>query len=99
MQGVDADSRGSFSSVEACFQNLFELCSYATTIAFFRPEQFRYPVAMSAVAVLIAGGLYAKFVRDNRGHLIHFSKCIDGKWGARQRRPRQREDTRMREFP
>lgn len=95
-EGVDADTRGSFSSLEAALQNFFELCSYATTIAFFRPEQFQYPVLMSALAVLVAGALYAKFVRDNRGHLIHFSECIEGKGGARQRRRRQMGDTSMR---
>ncbi|KAF6218049.1 hypothetical protein HO133_006461 [Letharia lupina] len=98
-EGVDADSRGSFSSLEASFQNFFELCSYATTIAFFRPEQFQYPAAISAVAVLVAGGLYAKFVRDNRGHLIHLSKCIEGKGSARQRKRRQRGDASMHELP
>ena len=41
---------------------------------------------MSGAAVLVAGTLYAKFVRDHRGHLIHLSECIDGKWGARQRK-------------
>ena len=98
-EGVDADFRGTFSSLEASFQNIFELMSYATTIAFSRPEQFRYPVAMSAVAVLIADTLYAKFVRDNRGHLIHLSKCIDGKGGTRQRKRRQEGETNVQDFP
>lgn len=98
-EGVEADSRGSFSSLEASLQNFFELCSYAATIAFSRPEQFQYPVAMSVVAVLIAAVLYATFVRDNRGHLVHLSKCIEGKGDARQRRRRQRGDTSMQDFP
>ena len=83
LQGVDTEGRGSFSSLEASFQNFFELCSYAATITFPRPEQFQYPVAMSAGAVIIAGALYANFVRLNRGHLFHLSKCIEGKGGVR----------------
>ncbi|KAF2839140.1 hypothetical protein M501DRAFT_1024162 [Patellaria atrata CBS 101060] len=35
---VDEDHRGAFSSLEASFQNLFELLSYAMTIIFSRPE-------------------------------------------------------------
>ena len=31
---VDEQSRGSFSTIEASFQNLFELLSYVTTIVF-----------------------------------------------------------------
>ena len=46
---------------------------------------------MSAAATLIAGAMYAKFVRDNRGHLIHFPECIErqGKGGQRKRRQRR----------
>lgn len=69
------------------------------TIAFFRPEQFQYPVAMSAAAVFVAGGLYAKSVRDSRGHLIHLSKCMEGYGAARKQRGRQRGGTRLQELP
>ncbi|KAK9792193.1 putative Ferroporti-1 [Seiridium cardinale] len=41
---VEADYRGTFSTVEAAFQNLFELFSYVTTIIFSRPDQFQWPV-------------------------------------------------------
>ncbi|KAF2458394.1 hypothetical protein BDY21DRAFT_284383 [Lineolata rhizophorae] len=68
---VEAPHRGAFSAVEAALQNLFELCSYASTIAWARPDQFRWPVLMSAVAVYLAGGLYATFLRKRRGHLVH----------------------------
>jgi hypothetical protein len=54
-------------------QNLFELLSFLATVIFPRPEQFRYPALMSAVAVLVAGILYAEFVRRRRGHLLHVS--------------------------
>ena len=41
---------------------------------------------MSAAATLIAGALYAKFVRDNRGHLVHFSECIERQGKGKQRK-------------
>ncbi|KAF3763979.1 putative iron-regulated transporter [Cryphonectria parasitica EP155] len=73
---VEDDHRGTFAAVEASFQNLFEMLSYATTVVFSRPDQFRYPVVISAVAVYIAGGLYAYFLRKRRGHLFHAPPCI-----------------------
>lgn len=82
---VDAEHRGSFSAIEASWQNLFELCSYATTIMASKPGQFRWPVLVSVAAVYAAGVLYASFVRDRRGHLIHVSKCIEG--ARKTRRP------------
>ncbi|PLB49866.1 hypothetical protein P170DRAFT_454594 [Aspergillus steynii IBT 23096] len=73
---VEAAYRGSFSSVEAAWQNVFELCSYATTIIFSRPDQFHWPVSISCIAVMVAGGMYAGFVRMRRGHLFHPPHCI-----------------------
>ncbi|KAI9042422.1 putative iron-regulated transporter [Aspergillus affinis] len=73
---VEPAYRGSFSSVEAAWQNAFELCSYATTILFSRPDQFHWPVTISCVAVAMAGGMYAGFVRMRRGHLFHPPHCI-----------------------
>ncbi|OCK90509.1 uncharacterized protein K441DRAFT_689486 [Cenococcum geophilum 1.58] len=73
---VEAERRGSFSSLEALWQNLFEICSYASTIIFFWPEQFRWPVLMSCMVVFFAGILYTFFVRSRRGHLLHLPACI-----------------------
>lgn len=98
-QAVESDSRGSFSSLEVSFQNFFELCSYASTIILARPDQFRYPVLLSAVAVLTAYILYASFVRQNRGHLIHWSKCLEGKGKQVQERRRERRAVRLQELP
>ncbi|KAF8641181.1 hypothetical protein AX17_000816 [Amanita inopinata Kibby_2008] len=82
---VEADYRGSFSSTEASLQNFFELCSYICTIIFSRPEQFRYPVLMSPVAIYIAGGLFANFVKKRRGHLLHIPSCIKAEgWAVNQ---------------
>lgn len=75
-QEVEDGNRGAFSSVEASFQNFFELLSFATTIAFSRPEQFHWPLVISIAAVYIAGGLYAFFVRRRRGHLFHPPACL-----------------------
>ncbi|KKY21112.1 putative iron-regulated transporter [Diplodia seriata] len=82
---VEAERRGAFSAVEASWQSAFELCSYASTVVFSRPDQFQWPVLLSCVAVFSAGGLYASFVRMRRGHLLHFSKCIE----HRAAKPRQ----------
>lgn len=98
-QGVDPTSRGSFSALEASLQNFFELLAYISTIIFSRPSDFQYPALMSAAAVLIASILYAEYVRRTRGHLIHLSRCWDGKKGEVQRRRRQERDIRLRELP
>lgn len=68
---VAPERRGAFSAAEASFQNLFELLSYAATIVFARPDQFRYPVLLSAAAVYLAGCLFGVFARMRRGHLMH----------------------------
>ena len=81
---VEAQSRGLFSSIEASCQNAFELCSYATTIVFSRPDQFGGPVLISGVAAFTAAALYAWFVRLRRGHLVHLSDCVKKSKGGRQ---------------
>lgn len=54
------------------------MLSFASTIVFAKPEQFKYPATISSGAVLLAGLLYAVFVRSRRGHLLHWSKCFGG---------------------
>ncbi|KAL8243744.1 hypothetical protein R6Q59_010002 [Mikania micrantha] len=73
---IDASQRGVFSSAEASLQNFFELCTFAMTIVFSRPDQFKYPALVSLIATYCAAALYAKFVRDRRGHLIHVPDCL-----------------------
>lgn len=84
-QEVDADLRGTFSSQEVAFQNIFEMLSFASTIIFAKPEQFKIPSTVSAGAVAAASVLYAAFVRHRRGHLVHYSNCMqrDGKSAVR----------------
>lgn len=73
---VPASQRGSFSAIEASIQNFFELLSFLTTIVFPKPAQFVYPAYVSFAAVCCAGAVYAKYLRDRRGHLFH-SPCDD----------------------
>ncbi len=75
-ESISPPHRGSFSSVEMSLQNFFELCAFATTIVFSKPDQFRYPCLFSLVAVYCSAALYAKFVRDRRGHLLHLPSCL-----------------------
>ncbi|KAK5047260.1 hypothetical protein LTR84_006782 [Exophiala bonariae] len=75
-ESVIPSHRGSFSSFEASIQNFFELCAFALTIIFPRPQQFCYPALVSLAAVYCSAGLYAKFVRDRRGHLLHMPSCL-----------------------
>ncbi|KAF2864853.1 iron transporter [Massariosphaeria phaeospora] len=69
-------SRGTFSAIEVALQNLFELMSFATTMVFYRPEDFKYAVYISVGAVTISAACFAGFVRQRRGHLLHTSKCL-----------------------
>jgi len=72
---VDASHRGSFSATEASLQNLFELGTFAMTTVWSRPEDFKYPVTISLAAVYLAAACYARFVRAERGHLLHMPSC------------------------
>ncbi|KAI7535514.1 putative Ferriportin iron efflux transporter [Hortaea werneckii] len=74
---VEPEMRGTFSSQEFALQNAFEMFAFLSTIVFPRPEQFKYPAAISAFAVATACVLYAIFVRARRGHLLHLSKCME----------------------
>ena len=76
---VQGSHRGSFSSTEASFQNAFELLSYVSTIVWSHPNQFRYPVLLSAIAVYTSAFLLGKFLRRRRGHLVHMPVCIKRK--------------------
>jgi iron-regulated transporter 1 len=59
LQGVEAECRGSFSSVEAAYQSLFEMLSYGSTLI---SDRFGWPVLISNVAVALACSTYATFV-------------------------------------
>ncbi|EMD00732.1 hypothetical protein BAUCODRAFT_118471 [Baudoinia panamericana UAMH 10762] len=74
---VEPEARGTFSSQEAGYQNIFEMLAFASTIVYTKPEQFKIPATISAGAVALAGALYTILVRQRRGHLIHLSECMD----------------------
>lgn len=76
IQGVEAENRGNFSSIEAAWQNAFEIGSYISTIIFSQPDQFGWPALISIITVGIAGILYTVFARMQRGHLIHVPKWV-----------------------
>lgn len=81
---VEADLRGTFSSQEFAFQNIFEMLSFLSTIIFAQPSQFKIPATISAGAVASAGVLYATFVRMRRGHLVHLSSCMERNHSKKQ---------------
>ena len=90
-QEVEAENRGAFSTVEAAFQSLFELLSYASTMIFARPSEFRWPTLISVIAVVSASTVYTTFTRIRRGHLLHLDRLT--KWlstGAGKQRERER---------
>ncbi|KAJ8110010.1 hypothetical protein OPT61_g7030 [Boeremia exigua] len=90
-------TRGSFSAIEMSLQNFFELLSFATTMIFYRPEDFKYPVYISAGAIALSAACFAGFVRQKRGHLLHTSKCLKraGKSGKYQILPTIEEEVEM----
>ncbi|KAH6642848.1 hypothetical protein C7974DRAFT_386263 [Boeremia exigua] len=90
-------TRGSFSAIEMSLQNFFELLSFATTMIFYRPEDFKYPVYISAGAVALSAACFAAFVRQKRGHLLHTSKCLKraGKSGRYQILPTIEEEVEL----
>ena len=76
---IPPSSRGGYSATEMALQNLFELLSFAMTLIFARPEQFRYPVLVSAGALVAASLCFTTYVKRNRGHLFHRSRCLGEK--------------------
>lgn len=96
-EDAPAATRGSFSAIEMSLQNVFELLSFATTMIFYRPEDFKYPVYISAGAVALSAACFAGFVRQKRGHLLHTSKCLKrvGKSGRYQILPTIEEEVEM----
>ncbi|KAL4930872.1 putative iron-regulated transporter [Aspergillus undulatus] len=75
-EGIPPSSRSRFSSTEMALQSVFEMLSFATTIIFQAPEQFKYPVYISYGAIGLAAVCFAAYVRRERGHLLHTSKCM-----------------------
>ncbi|KAJ6083582.1 hypothetical protein N7467_007717 [Penicillium canescens] len=77
-ENIEEHARARFSATEMALQNVFEMLSFASTIAFPLPAQFRYPVLISSGAVAVAAICFAAYVRKERGHLLHRSRCMGG---------------------
>ncbi|KAL2865187.1 putative iron-regulated transporter [Aspergillus lucknowensis] len=75
-EGIEAGNRARFSATEMALQSVFEMISFATTIVFDDPDQFKYPVYISYSAIAVAAACFAAYVRRERGHLLHTSKCM-----------------------
>jgi iron-regulated transporter 1 len=75
------------------WQNAFELVSYASTVIFFHPEQFKWPALISVIAVTTASSAYTLYVRLRRGHLIHLD-VVTKLLGDLKEKMREREDNR-----
>ncbi|KAL4943593.1 hypothetical protein BDV06DRAFT_221050 [Aspergillus oleicola] len=75
-EGIPESTRSSFSATEMALQSVFEMISFGTTIIFTAPEQFKYPVYISYGAIAVAAACFAAYVRRERGHLLHGSKCM-----------------------
>ncbi|KAF2450566.1 hypothetical protein P171DRAFT_377693 [Karstenula rhodostoma CBS 690.94] len=88
-------TRGSFSAIEASLQNLFELCSFATTMVWARPEQFRFPVWVSGGVLAVSAACFAAFVRAKRGHLLHTSRCLRKRGGRYKALPTIQEESEV----
>ncbi|KAL8645334.1 MAG: hypothetical protein Q9226_007352 [Calogaya cf. arnoldii] len=73
---VSSNSRSQFSATEAALQNLFEMLSFATTSIFSKPDQFQYPALISVGATAVANLCFTQYVKQNRGHLFHPSRCL-----------------------
>ncbi|KAL5117258.1 hypothetical protein ACEQ8H_004817 [Pleosporales sp. CAS-2024a] len=69
-------TRGSFSAIEMSLQNVFEVLSFATTMVWYRPEDFKFPIYISAGAIATSAACFAGFVRKRRGHLLHTDRCL-----------------------
>lgn len=74
---ISSNERGSFSSTEASLQNFFELCTFAVTIIWSKPQDFKWPATISLGAMFAAMAVYARFVRLERGHLLHCPGCLN----------------------
>ncbi|KAK8114699.1 hypothetical protein PG999_006768 [Apiospora kogelbergensis] len=75
---VPAHQRSTFAGVETSVVNVFEILGAGAAISFPRTEQFRWLSLASFVAVTVGWLMYAGWVREQRGHLLHWEKL--GVW-------------------
>ena len=71
---VPATKRSSFAGTEMSFVSVFELGQWVLAFIFARPDQFQWLSLGSLVAVRLASFMYAFWVRQQRGHLLHWDR-------------------------
>ncbi|CAI4214107.1 unnamed protein product [Parascedosporium putredinis] len=59
---VEEESRGAFSTAEASSQNLFEMLSYVSTIVYYKPEEFQWPMFITLASMYAGWATYAIYV-------------------------------------
>lgn len=60
-KGVEAENRARFSSAEAACQSFFELVSFAQTMKWSAPQDFKYPAVISTGSVVTASIVFFVF--------------------------------------
>ncbi|KAI0899354.1 Ferroporti-1 [Annulohypoxylon nitens] len=75
---VPQHQRSSFAGTENSVVNIFELLGAGAAIAFPRTEQYRWLALASLVTVVVSWIMYAFWVRQQRGHLVHWEKLAQG---------------------
>ncbi|OTA54297.1 hypothetical protein K449DRAFT_297607, partial [Hypoxylon sp. EC38] len=69
---VPQNQRSSFAGTENSVVNIFELLGAGTAIAFPRTDQYKWLATASLMSVVISWVMYAGWVRQQRGHLVHW---------------------------
>lgn len=75
---VSPERRSSFAGVENSFVSIFELCHYIGVILLGKPSQFKWLATTSWAAVGVSTAMYAGWVWQQRGHLVHWEKVTKG---------------------
>lgn len=75
---VAPEQRSSFAGTEMAFVSLFELSQWILGAIISKPEDFRWIALISTGAVGLSTGMYAFWVRRQRGHLMHWERIGKG---------------------
>lgn len=71
---IPAQTRSSFAGTEMAFVSVFELAHWVAAAILSRPEDFRWLAVGSLGAVGLSTCTYAFWVRQQRGHLMHWGR-------------------------
>ena len=75
---VPPHTRSSFAGTEMSFVSVFELGNSIAAAILSRPEDFRWLALGSLGAVGLSTCMYAIWVRQQRGHLVHWERIGKG---------------------